>query len=57
MKQNFIPLEKQSKRAQKEYNAARRNVVMFNTGTRVHKTDKHPSRARAKQMMIRREDF
>lgn len=53
---NYTPLNKQSKKAQKEFNAAQRTVVNFNTGTRVHKTIKHPSRAKQKQM-ARREQF
>ncbi len=46
----YVPLDKQSKKAQREYCAAQRTRATFNTGTRVHKTDKHPSRARAKQL-------
>lgn len=46
----FVSIEKQSKKARREYSLAQRTVVGFNTGTRIHKTDKHPSRARAKQM-------
>ena len=46
----FVPLEKQSKKKQKEHNATLRTLIPFNTGTRTHKTDKHPSRARQKQM-------
>lgn len=48
--QKFIPKEKQQKKLQDEINKARRTMVGFNTGTRVHKTDKHPSRARAKEL-------
>lgn len=50
---NYVPMNKQTKKAQKEFNASKRTVVNFNTGTRVHKTDKHPSRARQKQMARR----
>ena len=53
--QKHIPLEKQSKKAQKEFHAAQRSLVSFNTGTRIHKTDKHPSRARTKHMERRGE--
>lgn len=48
--QKFIPKEKQQKKLQEQINKAHRTVVGFNTGTRVHKTDKHPSRARAKEL-------
>lgn len=51
MKNNFVPIEKQSKKAQRAYHATKRTVVKFNTGTRTHQTDKHPSRARATQMI------
>lgn len=46
----FISLNKQSKKNQREYNSAQRTLIPFNTGTRVHKTDKHPSRARRKEL-------
>lgn len=46
----YVSLEKQSKKARREHYLAQRTVVGFNTGTRIHKTDKYPSRARAKQM-------
>lgn len=46
----YVPLNKQSKKAQRAHNAEQRTVVAFNTGTRVHKTDKHPSRARSKHL-------
>lgn len=46
----YIPLNKQSKKAQREFNLSQRTTIVFNSGTRIHKTDKHPSRARAKQM-------
>lgn len=46
----YIPIDKQSKKSQREYNAAQRTLISFNTGTRVHKTDKHPCRARAKHL-------
>lgn len=49
----FVPLEKQSKKSQKEHNATLRTLIPFNTGTRTHKTDKHPSRARKKEMQRR----
>lgn len=47
----YTPLEKKSKKEQREYNLAQRTLVAFNTGTRIHKTDKHPSRARQKEML------
>lgn len=49
--EKFVPLEKQSKREQKLHNLAQRTMTHMNTGTRVHKTDKHPSRARQKDMI------
>lgn len=51
--QKHTPLDKQSKKAQKEFHLSQRTRVGFNTGTRIHKTDKHPSRARAKHMTRR----
>lgn len=53
---NQTPLNKQSKRAQKAFHKEQRTLVGFNTGTRIHKTDKHPSRARAKSLSRRGED-
>jgi len=47
---NFTAITKQSKKAQKEFHASQRTVIGFNTGTRFHKTDKHPSRARSKEL-------
>lgn len=52
-KEKFVPYEKLSKKEQREKDLAQRTMTMFNTGTRVFKTDKHPSRARAKQMAKR----
>ena len=54
--EKFVPFEKRSKKEQEQFNKMQRTSVSFNTGTRVHKTDKHPSRARQKQMN-RRDDF
>lgn len=48
--EKFVPLEKQSKKEQKLHNLAQRTMTRMNTGTRVHKTDKHPSRARQKDI-------
>lgn len=48
MKQKFVPLEKQSKKAQKEHNKAKRVLHGFNTGDRIFKTVKNPSRAMQK---------
>ena len=39
-----------SKKAFKELQKQNRVTNGFNTGTRTHKTDKHPSRARRKEM-------
>lgn len=46
--QKFIPIEKQSKKNQKEYHSKRRNTVNFNTGIRTIKTVKNPTRAMRK---------
>lgn len=43
--QNLIPIIKRSKKAQKEYNKQNRSVTNFNTGDRVMKTKKRPTRA------------
>ena len=39
-----------TKSAYKRLMKSRRATNGFNTGTRTHKTDKHPSRARRKEM-------
>lgn len=39
-----------SKKAWQELQKQNRAINGFNTGTRTHKTDKHPSRARRKEM-------
>ncbi len=39
-----------SKKAYKKLMKSHRATSGFNTGTRTHKTDKHPSRARRKEM-------
>lgn len=44
----FVPIEKQSKKNQKVYNAKQRNMSGFNTGTRTIKTVKNPTRAMQK---------
>lgn len=48
----FVPIEKQSKKAQKAYNKSQRVGFGFdfNTGSRYHKTDKMPSRAKQKEL-------
>ena len=46
-----LDISKRSKKEQREYHAKQRVLVKFNTGTRSHQTDKHPSRARAKEMI------
>lgn len=56
MAEKFVPINKQSKKNQKEYNAQLRSLMPFNTGTRTHKTDKNPSRARRKEMDRRNYD-
>ena len=48
MKDKFVPMEKRSKKAQKEYHKKQRSVNGFNTGTRVMKTPKTPTRAMRK---------
>lgn len=54
MKTKFVPLEKQSKKAQKEYHARQRSEMGFNTGTRTMKTEKNPTRA-MKKVLDRKE--
>ena len=54
--EKFVPLDKQSKKAQKMHNLQQRTLIGFNTGTRTHKTDKHPSRAREKDMRRKSRD-
>lgn len=56
MDNRYTPLEKQSKKAQKAYNSKQRVLNGFNTGTRTHNTDKHPSRAREKDLARKRRD-
>ena len=48
MKDKFVPIEKRSKKAQKEYHKKQRSVNGFNTGTRIMKTPKNPTRAMQK---------
>ena len=48
MKDKFVPMEKRSKKAQKEYHKKHRSVNGFNTGTRVMKTPKTTTRAMRK---------
>lgn len=50
-KVKFVPLEKASKKEQKRRNAAKRTYTASNLGVQIHKTDKCPSRARAKEML------
>lgn len=45
---NFIPLEKRSKKEQKEFHTRQRSASGFNTGTRIMKTKKRPTRAMRK---------
>lgn len=51
----YIPLNKRTKKQQKEYNSKQRVLIPFDTSTRSFKTDKHPSRARRK--MLDRKEF
>lgn len=44
----IIDYTKLSKKAKRERDLAQRSVMGFNTGTRIHKTAKHPSRAAMK---------
>lgn len=44
----FVEFNKMSKKQQREINNLGRTRVMFNTGTRVMQTRKHPSRAQRK---------
>lgn len=48
----YTPIEKQSKKAQKEYHKKQRATNGFNTGTRTMKDNKHPSRAKRKREEI-----
>jgi hypothetical protein len=48
--QQYVSFEKLTKKAQKQHNSRQRVLVPFNTGTRSHKTDKNPSRARQKHL-------
>lgn len=41
----FVDISKRSKKEQKAYYASQRNMSGFNTGTRVMKTQKNPTRA------------
>ena len=43
-------ISKRSKKKQKEFYNSQRVVNGFNTGTRIMKTDKNPSRARRKEL-------
>lgn len=47
-KEKFVPMEKRSKKEQKEYNKRQRSFMGFNTGTRPMKTSKRPTRAMRK---------
>ena len=48
MKDKFVPMEKRSKKEQKEYHKKQRSTNGFNTGTRIMKTPKAPTRAMRK---------
>ena len=50
---NFVALEKRTKKQQKEYFKSFRGMNGFNTGTRVHKDNKHPSRQKRKDILRR----
>lgn len=45
-----VPINKQSKKNQKNYNKQNRVVSGFNTGTRTMKTIKNPSRSQQKTL-------
>lgn len=47
----FIPIEKRTKKQQKEHFKSFRRMNGFNTGTRVHKDNKHPSRQKRKDIL------
>ena len=47
----FVSIDKMTKKQQKEYYAKHRVVNGFNTGTRIMKTSKYPSRAMRKAEM------
>lgn len=42
----YVPIDKRSKKEQKEYNKKQRTMSGFNTGTRTMQDKKHPSRAK-----------
>ena len=48
MAKAFVDISKRSKKEQKAYYALQRNMSGFNTGTRVMKTEKSPTRAMIK---------
>lgn len=45
-----IDYKKLSKKAKKLINKKSRVAVQFNTGTRIHKTSKHPNRQQRKRL-------
>ena len=47
----FVPIEKASKKERKRRNAAKRTYTSSNIGVQIHKTDKYPIRARAKEIL------
>lgn len=51
MKKDFIPLEKRSKKQQKEYHKKQRQINGFNTGTRDMKSEKYPTREEEKRKL------
>ena len=50
----IVPIEKQSKKNQKAHTAKQRNMSSFNTGTRVMKTVKNPTRTMQKEAQKKR---
>lgn len=42
----YVPIDKRSKKEQKEYNKKQRTMSGFNTGTRTMQDKRHPSRVK-----------
>lgn len=55
-KDKFVPLNKRSKKEQKEYNKRKRSFMGFNTGTRTMKTEKNPTHAMRKDAERKNQD-
>lgn len=50
-------MKNMNKKEKKALDSKQRTRVFFNTGTRVHATDKNPSRARRKELERRYRDY